>query len=197
MLRTRRLPDGSLGEPGQPEQRLAATLAGAQAALSLTRVDDDPTWLIMALRALRAAHHTAGGAFAELSPASLGSLGLLPLGVLLSVAARAKNCVANRELITITRNWQTFAPEPAAWDYIELTTEERTPVDFLPLVCPVSLQVLLPVVAPPGTEFVRIVKNNRTPLVRNLLTGELDARARLVPLGNGEEAMIGVFLADT
>jgi hypothetical protein len=55
----------------------------------------------------------------------------------------------------------------------------------------------VPVIAPPGMTHVRIVKNNREPMLRNLLTGDLDMRATLVPLGDGREAQIGVFLADT
>jgi len=196
LLRGRRLPDGCLADPTQPRERLTATLAGVQGALALTRVDRNPLWLVLALRALRRANALVPDV-TKASVAHLASLSTLPLGLLLAVAARANNCIANREKVSVSRNWQTFAPEPAAWEYVEVTTEAGEPVDFLPLVCPVSLQVLVPVVAPAGTEYIRIVKNKRTPLVRNLLTGDMDTRCQLVPLGENRDAMIGVFLADT
>lgn len=196
LLRGRRLPDGCLADPATPGERLTPTLAGVQGALAMTRVDNNPLWIVLALRALRRANVLVTDT-SKASIAHLASLSTLPLGLLLAVASRAPNCVANREKVSVSRNWQTFAPEPAAWEYVEVADEDGGGVDFLPLVCPVSLQVLVPVIAAPGTEYIRIVKNKRTPLVRNLLTGDMDTRCQLVPLGDGQEAMIGVFLADT
>lgn len=203
LLRTRRLADGSFSDPLQPSERLVNTLAGAQAAIALSRVDKDHRWLLMALRALRSAQAqvealTPAGESPETLPvAILARLSQLPLALLLAVGALGTNCTADREKLAVVRQWQTFAPEPAAWEYVQVTTESGAPVDFLPLVCPATLQVLIPVIAPPGTEAIRIVKNQREPMVRNLLTGELDSRAVLTRLDDGSEAMIGVFLADT
>ena len=199
LLRTRLLPDGSLGDPlhAHPEGLLRATLAGARGALALSRVDKDHRWLLMALRALGAAQELAGPELEGISIANLTGLTQLPLALLLAVGALGTHCTADRERVAVVRQWQTFAPEPAAWEYVQVTTAEGAPVDYLPLVCPTTLQVLIPVIAPPGTTHLKIVKNNREPMLRNLLTGDLDTRAALVPLGDGKEAMIGVFLADT
>ncbi|MBB6049304.1 hypothetical protein [Armatimonas rosea] len=197
LLRTRRRPDGSLGDPLHPDENLLATLAGAQAAIALSRVDKDHRWLLLALRALRAAKSLAGDELNALPVATLTRLTQLPLALLLAVGALGSHCSADREKLAVLRQWQTFAPEPAAWEYLQVTTPEGEPVDYLPLVCPTTLQVLIPVIAPPGTKLLKIVKNQREPMMRNLLNGTLDTRAELIPLGDGSEAMIGVFLADT
>jgi hypothetical protein len=199
LLRTRLLPEGSLGDPlhPQPQERLRSTLAGARAALALSRVDKDHQWLLMALRALHAAQTLAGPDLTALPVATLTGLTQLPLHLLLAVGALGKQCTADREHLAVVRQWQTFAPEPAAWDYIQVATLEGSPVDFLPLVCPATLQVLIPVIAPVGTTHVRILKNQREPMVRNLLNGDIDTKAELIPLGATNEAMIGLFLADT
>lgn len=197
LLRTRRLPDGSLGDPLQPEALLRTSLAGARGALALTRVDTDPLWLNLALRALRVAREHAGENLDAVPIADLNALTQLPLALLLAVGALGSHCAADREKLAVVRQWQTFAPEPAAWEYVQVTGPEGERVDYLPLVCPATLQVLVPVIAPPGMTHIRIIKNNREPLVRNLLTGDLDTKAALLPLGEGREAQIGVFLADT
>jgi len=60
-----------------------------------------------------------------------------------------------------------------------------------------GMQVLVAVLAPAGTTDVMVTKNAKTPFLKNLLNGDFDAKANLVPLGDGVEAMIGVFIADT
>ncbi len=199
LLCTRLLPDGAFGDlqSPTPQSRLTATLAAVRAALALSRVDKDHRWLLMALRALQAAQKLAGDDLDALPVAALTGLTQLPLMLLLAVGALGSHCTADRELLAVVRQWQTYAPEPAAWEYVQVTTKDGSPVDYLPLVCPATLKVLIPVIAPAGAKHVRIIKNNREPMLRNLLTGTLDSRAELVPLGDGTQAMIGVFLADT
>ena len=197
LMRTRLLSTGALGDPLRPGDSLSSTLAGARAALALSRVDKDHRWLTLALRALMQARSLTENELEALPVASLTGLSQLPLALLLAVGALGKNCMADRERLSVVRQWQTFAPEPAAWEYIQVTTPEGAPVDYLPLVCPTTLQVLIPVIAPLGTTHVRIVKNQREPMVRNLLNGAIDFKAELLPLGEGREGMIGVFLADT
>ncbi len=200
-LRARRKPGGGFSNPPTAAQTspLAPTLAGARAALALMRVDNDPLWPLLALRALRAASAVeANRENAPLTLADHGGLCALPTHLLLCLAQRAANCVADRDHLTVTRAWQTFKPDPATREYIRVTEEDdETPADYLALVCPVTLQVLIMVIAPSQTARVRIHKNNRRPFVKNLLNGEFDQQANLVPLGDGGEAAIGVFLADT
>ncbi|MBC8102759.1 MAG: hypothetical protein H7Z41_09250 [Cytophagales bacterium] len=211
-LRARRLPDGSLMEPPGVTvvSPLVSTLAGARAALALSRVDDDPLWLLFAYRALDAAAVKAAALGAaegssQIQIADQAAFLNLSTAVLLAVTARVKGCVADKDKLTITRNWQTFAPDPATRDYVRVFApgpgSEEIPVDYLALVCPVSMQVLITVFAPPSVREVTILKNSRSPFVKNLLTGDYDLRAPLVPLratGGGDPgANIGVFLADT
>lgn len=210
-LRSRRLPDGTFAEPSANGLQtpslspLAPLLASAQAGLALIRVDDAPVWPLLVLRALRAA-----GRFAEAHPerttlSDWGGLCALPTGLLLGLAARVSGCSPNRDEVTVKRGWHTFSPEPMAFDYVRVSAvvpdaapdDAPIPVDFLPLVCPITLQVLVLVLAPGGVTHVLITKNGRVPYVKNLLTGDYDQTAELVALGDGNEAMAGVFLADT
>ena len=208
-LRARRLPNGTFTEPAgapSPLSPLSPVLSAARAALALMRVDEAPVWPLMVLRALQAAQNLA--ASAPVCLADWGVLCRLPTSLLLGLSARIENCTPNFDEVSIKRGWHTFAPEAAARDYLTVSaspdsgSEESDPapgepVDFLPLVCPLTLQVLLLVLAPGGTAQVTITKNGTIPYVKNLLTGDYDQAAALVPLGDGSEAMIGIFLADT
>jgi hypothetical protein len=163
-------------------------------------VDEDPQWLLFALRAVRAAGKVAQEMTERgewVSIADRTALCMHAIGVLLTVAQRAKEAEADRDLVKIKRGWQTFQPDPATNEFVKVTLPDDTPVDHISLVCPVSLQVLIAVLAPAGTTEVKVVKNGKTPFLKNLLNGEFDAKANLVPLGDGAEAMIGVFIADT
>jgi hypothetical protein len=214
-LRARRLPDGSLTEPtAKAISSLSPTLAGARASLAISRVDADPLWISFAHRALRAANQrleaasssdaskpSGGMRSAPVQLADHASFLTLSVALLLAVAARAPGCVADRDKVTITRGWQTFGLDPATREYIRVFAPgpdgAELPVDYLALVCPVSMQVMIAVLAPTGVAEVKIVKNSRTPFVKNLLTGDFDMRAPLSPLGESAETNIGVFLADT
>jgi hypothetical protein len=201
-LRVRRQPDGSLTEPPgvAPVSPLVSTLAGARAALALTRVDADPQWLLFALRAVRAAGRQAREleeAGCPVNVADWTSLMMHSLGILLAIAQRAPGSEADRDKISIKKGWQTFAPDQATREFIQVTTPDGGKVDYLALVCPVSLQVLIAAVTPPDVTEIKIIKNGRAPFVKNLLDGDFDLRARLLPLGDGAEANIGIFLADT
>jgi hypothetical protein len=208
-LRARRRPDGALIDPTGvvPVSPLAPTLAGARAALALSRVDDDPLWPLFAYRAFRvaaaqAAEMEASGTLVHIADQS--AFLTLSTALLLAIAARASSCVADVDRLTITRNWQTFAPDPATREYVQVfatgSDGEEIAVDYLALVCPVSLQVLISVFAPASVTAVTVRKNGKTPFVKNLLTGDFDLTAPLLPLGADgveAEANIGVFLADT
>ena len=209
-LRARRLPDGTLIDPPGVVNAspLVPTLAGARAALALSRVDDNPLWPLFAFRAFRAASDQAAqrqGMGIPIGIADQASFLQLSNALLLVIAARVTNCVADRDRLTITRNWQTFAPDPATRDYVHVFATgpdgEEIPVDYLALVCPVSLQVLISVFTPPSVTGVTIRKNGKSPFVKDLLTGDFELTATLQPLiANGStlsEMNFGVFLADT
>jgi hypothetical protein len=198
-LRARRQPDGWVSEI--PERTsatpLGANLAAARAALALARVDDDPAWPLMALRCLRAAAKRTEGEQESLPVADLAALASLPLGLLLTLGARPRNGEADRGRACIKRGWQTFEADPATREYVQVTLPDGGEVDYLALVCQASLQVQITVLAPPSVTEVAISKNQRTPYVRNLLTGTYEQRFPLEPLGDGQEARYGVFIADT
>lgn len=208
-LRTRRAPDGSFTEPPglTSASPLSGTIAGARAALALARVDDSPQWPLLAFRALRAAGKTADEMQARGEWVNLSDLTALcahSMGLLVTAAARTTGSTADRDLLTIARGWQTFAPDPATKSFIQVYPADsegwpllESKVDYIALVCPITLQVLIAVLATPDMEQVRIIKNGRMPFVKNLISGELDLMARLEPLGDGSELKIGLFLADT
>nr|CAA9285007.1 hypothetical protein AVDCRST_MAG63-3873 [uncultured Armatimonadetes bacterium] len=191
VLRARRQPDGSLGGS------IPATLATARAALALARVDGDAILPLTALRALRAAARLAQGG-APVRLADHAAFCALPAELLLTLGARVAQGVADRDALTLTRAWQLFQPDANARDFLQVRAkEDEAPVDYLALVCPFNLQVLVVALAGPEVGEVVVTKNRRAPYLKNLLTGEYDQRARLVPLGDGREAHFGVFLADT
>lgn len=202
VLRARRNAHGIVLENGVPS--VPASLAACHAALALARVDDDPAWPLFALRGLRAvAAMTSGGANASLlRPADHGALLTLPAHLLLTLAARAPGGVADLDALTLSRaGWQTFAPDPTTREFLRVEPAqengEAVLVDHLALVCPFNLQVLVAVCAPPTIGAVRIVKNGRAPYLKNLVTGDYGTDAVLVSLGDGRDANVGVFLADT
>jgi hypothetical protein len=198
-LKGRRLPDGSLLPYGEGTV-LRASLAAARAALALTRVDKSHEWLLLALRAVQFAKDAAENERANgntIPLADTTGLCLLPLHLLLCVATRMKKTEIDLPALTVKKGWQTFAPDHNTRDYISVTTTEGEPIDHLALVCPVSLQVLIPVIAPAPVTEVILQKNQRVPYVKNLITQAYDQKAELSPLGDGAFARIGIFLADT
>ena len=208
-LRARRLPNGTFAEPDGvmlPLSPIAPLVAACRAALALMRIDDAPIWPLMVLRALQAAQTLADADSAHVTVSDWGALCSLPTSLLLGLSARIDNCTPNPDEVSIKRGWHTFSPECTARDYLKVcaapsdTGEPNAlpaPVDFLPLVCPLTLQVLLLVLAPSDVETVQITKNGKSPYVKNLLTGDYDQIASLVPIGDGSEARMGIFLADT
>ena len=204
-IRARRLPDGSISDPtgvSTPIQEdlplISSTLAGARAALALSRVDNPVLWTVFALRAARAADAMLKGYTNYLNVADRANLMMLAMNVLLAIGTRASGGIANWDKVTLKREWQTFEPDPATAEYVKVLLPSGDSPDYLALVCHVSHQVLIMVYAPAGTETVEIIKNNKRPLVKNLLTGAHDSRAELSYLEEtGTEGNIGVFLADT
>ncbi len=204
-IRARRLPDGTVTDPTglaasvqEDLPTLFPTLAGARAALALSRVDDPVLWTVFALRAVRAADTLLKGYGGYVQVAARGALLSSAMNALLAVAARAKGGVADWDKMTLRRDWQTFGPDPAAAEYVKVTLPNGDSPDTLLLVCQATRQVLIAVLAPIGTETVEVVKNGKRPFLKNLLNGEFEQRAALAPLEpTGTEGNIGVFIADT
>lgn len=207
-IRSRRLASGAVSDPvgtgdtADDLPLLAPTLAGGRAALALSRVDNPLFWTTFALRTVRAADAMLKGYGGFVRIADRGALLSLATSVLLAIAARATGGVADWDAVTLKRDWQTFAPDPAAAAYVKISAPpgdggSDTP-DYLLLVCAATHQVLIAVLAPPGTDTVEITKNGKRPVVRNLLTGGSSVTAALIDLEpTGTEGRIGVFMADT
>jgi hypothetical protein len=197
VLQNRALAGGGVLVTAEPAggATLRSTLAGIQGALALTRVDKDTIWLQMAVRGLQYVAQTTQGCLSTLPLADIGTLTLLPLHLMLAIASVPRKNLPNFAQMRLHKGWQKFSLDHNTRDYITVTTPEGKPVDHMSFVCPSSLQVILSVLAPPSVESVLISKNQKKPYVTNLLTGEFDLTANLIPLG--DTARIGVFSADT
>jgi hypothetical protein len=196
-LQNRALADGAVLVTAEPDggATLRSTLAGVQGALAMTRVDKDTIWLQMAVRGLQYVAQKVSGHTDTLPLADIGAMTLLPLHLMLAIASVPRKNLPNFAMMRLHKGWQKFSLDHNTRDYITVTTPEGEQVDHMSFVCPSSLQVILSVLAPPNVESVLISKNQKKPYVTNLLTGEFDLTANLVPLG--DTARIGVFSADT
>ena len=104
---------------------------------------------------------------------------------------------------SVTLDWRVFALDPAAAPFLRLepvrsetASQEETWVEWLPLVCRGTDQLLLLALAPPSVEAITITKNNKSPLLRDLQTGIEDAAAPLRPLPGEAWANVGLFTVD-
>jgi len=195
-LGSRRRPDGAFAERSGTVT-LEATLAGARAAIAMARVDSDPAWLVMALRALRRADILFRRNPEEAGPAVSAALATLPDALLTRIAAIGDDATSDVARGTVERGWQTFAHDPGTRDFVRVHTEDGDPVDHLAWVCPATLQVLVAVIVPPDVETVRIRKNQRPPMLRKPIDGTVGPDAPTLPLGDGKEARFGVYIAGT
>ena len=115
---------------------------------------------------------------------------------LLSLACLLPDARPDFDALRVGLGWRVFAPDPATGQFLRVTAADGGPVDYLPLVCRLNDQLLLIALAPPSTPAVTIFKNNRRPLVRDLLTDTLDSDAPLHPLGGEDWARVGLFTID-
>jgi len=100
---------------------------------------------------------------------------------------------------SVTLGSRVFTPDPAAAPFLRLTAAGGADarVDWLPLVCRATDQLLLLMLAPPPVEAVSVWKNGKRPLLRNLRTGVVDTDAPLSPVSSKERwASVGLFTVD-
>ena len=120
---------------------------------------------------------------------------------LLALAGLLPGSALDFDAPSVTLDWRVFAPDPAAAPGLRVQPAggdmpgERW-VDWLPLVCRATDQLLLLVLAPPAVEAVSVWKNGKRPLLRDLRTGTLDSDAPLAPIGKEGWARIGLFTVD-
>ena len=120
---------------------------------------------------------------------------------LLSLAGLMPESKLDFDAPSVTLDWRVFTPDPAAAPFLRVQPAggdapgERW-VDWLPLVCRATDQLLLLVLAPPAVEAVSVWKNGKRPLLRDLRTGTLDSDAPLTPFGKEGWARVGLFTID-
>lgn len=119
--------------------------------------------------------------------------------VLLSLACLLPQSKINFDAPSVTLDWRVFAPDPAAAPFLHVSPASESEgawVDWLPLVCRGTDQLLLLVLAPPSVEAVTVCKNGKPPLLRDLLTGSVEDSAPLRPLPGEPWANVGLFTVD-
>ena len=117
---------------------------------------------------------------------------------LLSLAGLLPNSKLDFDAPSVTLDWRVFAPDPAAAPFLSLepTGGPDAWIDWLPLVCRATDQLLLLCLAPPTVDAVTVWKNGKRPFLHDLRTGALDTEALLAPLGKERWAHVGLFRVD-
>jgi len=118
---------------------------------------------------------------------------------LLSLAGLLPESEIRFDAPSVTLGSRVFTPDPAAAPFLRLTAAGGADarVDWLPLVCRATDQLLLLMLAPPPIEAVSVWKNGKRPLLRNLRTGVVDTDAPLSSVSSKERwASVGLFTVD-
>ncbi len=119
------------------------------------------------------------------------------LQALLALACLKKDAIVDFDNQSVKMEWREFIPDGATEKFVSITgVGSDDPITYLPLVCRQTDQLFLIVLAPPSVEAVRILKNKRRPLVRNLLTEALDSETPLQPIPGQDWANVGLFMID-
>ena len=164
----------------------------ARAGFLLHALFSDPAYLAYAFHALALVPDAARAQ-------SWQAVAAYPMA-LLSLACLLPDARPDFDTVRVSLGWRQFAPDPATNQFLRVLGANGAPVDFLPLVCRLNDQLLIVALAPPSTPALTIFKNNRRPLVRDLLTDHLDTDAPLHPLradGSNEDwGRVGLFTVD-
>ena len=118
---------------------------------------------------------------------------------LLSLAGLLPGTKISFDAPSVTLDWRVFTPDPAAAPFLRLSAAGGADarVDWLPLVCRATDQLLLLVLAPPSVDAVSVWKNGKRPLLRDLRTGSVDTDAPLSLISSKERwARAGLFTVD-
>ena len=177
--------------PTCPDGLHAGLYDCAQAGFHLFHLWRNPAYLRYAFAAL-AAVPPESRAFSWRSVASQQS-------ALLALAGLLPDAQIGFDAPSVTLGTRVFTPDPAAAPFLRLTAAGGADarVDWLPLVCRATDQLLLLMLAPPSVEAVSVWKNGKRPLLRNLRTGVVDTDAPLSPVSSKERwANIGLFTVD-
>jgi dienelactone hydrolase len=160
----------------------------ADAGFALHALTRDTGYLRYAFAALQAVPEASQARSWHAMPARTTAL--------LSLACLLPDAVADFDSLQVSLGWRVFTPDPATAEFLRVTRDDGSPVDFLPLVCRLNDQLLILALAPPETQAITILKNNRRPLVRDLLTNILDSDTPLHSLPGEKWAKFGLFTVD-
>ena len=117
---------------------------------------------------------------------------------LLSLAALLPESEVNFDAPSVALGRRVFTPDPAAAPFLRVQPAGGADarVDWLPLVCRGTDQLLLLLLAPPDVEAVSVWKNGKRPLLKNLRTGMVDTDAPLSYPGKERWGRAGLFTVD-
>ncbi len=163
----------------------------AQTGFRLFSLFQNPAYLRYAFAALSAVPDTSRTASWRTIAAHQSAL--------LSLAGLLSGSKISFDAPSVTLDWRVFTPDPAAAPSLRLQAAGGADarVDWLPLVCRATDQLLLLVVAPPSAEAVSVWKNGKRPLLRDLRTGGVDTDAPLSLISGKERwARAGLFTVD-
>ena len=162
----------------------------AQANFGLFGLTRDVTYLRSAFAALAAVPQESRAASWRSVAAHQAAL--------LSLAGLLPNAQLDFDAPSVTLDWRLFAPDPAAAPFLRVEPVGNSDawVDWLPLVCRATDQLLLLCLAPPSVEAVTVWKNGKRPFLHDLRTGTLDTETPLAPLGKERWAHVGLFRVD-
>lgn len=181
--------------PDQPSMSADGLHSGlyecAQAGFRLFSLLHQPAYLRYAFAALHAVPETSRTASWRTIAAHQSAL--------LSLAGLLTESQIHFDAPSVTLDWRVFTPDPAAAPFLRLTAAGGADarVDYLPLVCRATDQLLLLMLAPPSVEAVSVWKNGKRPLLRDLRTGSVDTDAPLALISSKERwARVGLFTVD-
>ncbi len=163
----------------------------AQIGFRLFALLQNPAYLRYAFAALSAVPDTSRAASWRTIAAHQSAL--------LSLAALLPDSKISFDAPSVTLDWRVFTPDPAAAPFLRLQAAGGADarVDWLPLVCRATDQLLLLVIAPPTVDAVSVWKNSKRPLLRDLRTGLVDTDAPLAFVSGKERwARAGLFTVD-
>lgn len=162
----------------------------AQVGFRLYDALRQPAYLRYAFAALAAVPDTSRAASWRTVAAQQSSL--------LALAGLVPGSQISFDAPSVTLDWRVFTPDPAAAPFLRLQAAGGADahVDYLPLVCRATDQLLLLLLAPPAVEAVSVWKNGKRPLLRDLRTGTVDTDAPLSFPGKERWARVGLFTVD-
>jgi hypothetical protein len=152
-------------------------------------LERNPQWL-----------HLAYHLLCELSTEARSSWRIIPafFDIMITLAGMVKSCRVSLPERTVMLEWRTYMPDSAATEYIRVEPADGSDdscIDYLPLVSKQTGHVLVLVLSHANTDLVRIIDNEKQPVVKDVMSNELiDNCVALHPLPFPGPARAGIFI---